>query len=113
MEYDRGAEIPLGSGAILVVDKTVDIHELLLSWTGFFRRESCGKCVPCREGTFRLWEIAKRLRDGEVSERDVAAINDILWTLNNTTFCPLGKFAATAFGDAINHFQKDIYRLSK
>lgn len=113
MEYDRGAEIPLGSGAILVVDKTADIHELLLSWAGFFRRESCGKCVPCREGTFRLWEIAKRLQDGEVSERDVAAIKDILWTLNNTTFCPLGKFAATAFGDAINYFQKEIYRLSK
>ena len=113
LEYDRTASIPLGSGAILVVDKTVDIHELLLSWTGFFRRESCGKCVPCREGTFRLWEIAKRLQDGEVSERDVAAIKDILWTLNNTTFCPLGKFAATAFGDAINYFQKEIYKLSK
>lgn len=113
LEYDREAKIPLGSGAILVVDKTVDIHELLLSWTSFFRRESCGKCVPCREGTFRLWEIAKRLQDGEVSERDVAAIQDILWTLNNTTFCPLGKFAATAFSDAVANFQKEIYKLSR
>lgn len=113
LEYDREAKIPLGSGAILVVDKTADIHELLLSWTSFFRRESCGKCVPCREGTFRLWEIAKRLKDGEISERDVAAINDILWTLNNTTFCPLGKFAATAFSDAISNFQKEIYKLSR
>lgn len=113
LEYDREAKIPLGSGAILVIDKTVDIHELLLSWMSFFRRESCGKCVPCREGTFRLWEIAKRLQDGEVSERDVAAIKDILWTLNNTTFCPLGKFAATAFGDALSNFQKEICRLSK
>ncbi|KKR20561.1 MAG: NADP-reducing hydrogenase, subunit C [Candidatus Moranbacteria bacterium GW2011_GWA2_39_41] len=113
LEYDREAKIPLGSGAILVVDKTADIHELLLSWMSFFRRESCGKCVPCREGTYRLWEIAKRLQDGEISERDVAAIKDILWTLNNTTFCPLGKFAATAFGDALSNFQKEIYRLSK
>jgi len=113
LEYDREAQIPLGSGAILMVDKTADIHELLLSWTSFFRRESCGKCVPCREGTFRLWEIAKRLQDGEVSERDVAAIQDILWTLNNTTFCPLGKFAATAFGDAIVNFKTEIYRLSR
>jgi NADH:ubiquinone oxidoreductase subunit F (NADH-binding) len=113
LEYDREAKVSLGSGAILVIDKTVDIHELLLSWMSFFRRESCGKCVPCREGTFRLWEIAKRLQDGEISERDVIAIKDILWTLNNTTFCPLGKFAATAFGDAINNFQKEIYRLSK
>ena len=113
MEYDREAKIPLGSGAILVVDKTVDIHEILLSWTGFFRRESCGKCVPCREGTFRLWEIAKRLQDGEISERDVSAIRDILWTLNSTTFCPFGKFAATAFSDALQNFSKEIYKLSK
>lgn len=113
LEYDREAKIPLGSGAILVADKTVDIHEMLLSWTGFFRRESCGKCVPCREGTFRLWEIAKRLQDGEISERDVSAIRDILWSLNNTTFCPFGKFAATAFSDAIQNFSKEIYKLSK
>ncbi|MFA7208926.1 MAG: NADH-ubiquinone oxidoreductase-F iron-sulfur binding region domain-containing protein [Parcubacteria group bacterium] len=113
LEYDCEAKIPLGSGAVLVVDKTANIHELLLSWTGFFRRESCGKCVPCREGTFRLWEIAKRLQDGEVSERDVAAIQDILWTLNNTTFCPLGKFAATAFSDALENFRDEIYKISK
>lgn len=99
--YSRECKIPCGSGAILVVDKSVDIYDMLMSWTGFFRRESCGKCVPCREGTFRLWEIAKRMRDGEISDRDKKAIPEILWTLQNTTFCPLGKFAATAFGDAI------------
>lgn len=97
----QGLSLPIGSGAILVVDKTADIKELLLSWTAFFRRESCGKCVPCREGTFRLWEIAKRLQDGSVTERDEKAVEEILWTLNNTTFCPLGKFAATAFGDVV------------
>ncbi|MFZ2626906.1 MAG: NADH-ubiquinone oxidoreductase-F iron-sulfur binding region domain-containing protein [Candidatus Moraniibacteriota bacterium] len=92
----------MGSGAILVVDKTVDFYALLLSWTGFFRRESCGKCVPCREGTFRLNEIAERLADGEISVRDKEALDDILWTLENTTFCPLGKFAAVAVRDAID-----------
>jgi len=101
LTFSRDCPIPLGSGAVLVVDRSTDIHELLLSWTGFFRRESCGKCVPCREGTFRLHEIVKRWQDGEISERDKEAITDILWTLNNTTFCPLGKFAATAFGDAM------------
>lgn len=90
-----------GTGAVLAVDKTADIHELLLSWTGFFRRESCGKCIPCREGTFRLHEIAGRLKDGVISDRDKEALKDILWTLENTTFCPLGKFAATAMRDAV------------
>ena len=91
-----------GSGAILVVDKTANIYDLLLAWTGFFRRESCGKCVPCREGTFRLHEIAERLVDGEIAQRDKEALEDILWTLENTTFCPLGKFAAVAVRDAID-----------
>ncbi len=95
----------LGSGAILVVDKLADIHDLLLSWTGFFRRESCGKCVPCREGTFRLNEIAERLADGEISDRDKEAVLDILWTLENTTFCPLGKFAAVAVRDAVEKLE--------
>lgn len=92
----------LGSGAILVVDKSANIHELLLSWTGFFRRESCGKCVPCREGTFRLNEIIERLADDKIADRDKIAIDDILWTLENTTFCPLGKFAAVAVRDAVS-----------
>lgn len=97
--------MPIGSGAILVVDRTADIKELLLSWTTFFRRESCGQCVPCREGTFRLWEIAKRLTDGQITDRDEQAIEDILWTLSNTSFCPLGKFAATAFGDVVGKLE--------
>jgi NADH-quinone oxidoreductase subunit F len=101
LDFDKNSEIPLGSGAILVVDKTTDIYDLLLSWTSFFRRESCGKCVPCREGTFRLWEIAKRFQDGEISDADKKAAQDIIWTLQNTTFCPLGKFAAVAFSDAM------------
>lgn len=110
LEYDRDARIPLGSGAILVVDKTMDIHEMLLSWTGFFRRESCGKCVPCREGTFRLWEIAKRMKDGSVSERDWEVIPDLLWNLSNSAFCPFGKFAAVAFADAVENFREEIER---
>jgi len=101
LEFGKDSKVPLGSGAVLVVDKFTNIYDLLLSWTGFFRRESCGKCVPCREGTFRLWEIAKRMQDGSITERDQKAISEILWTLENTTFCPLGKFAAAAFRDAV------------
>ncbi|HPN96475.1 MAG TPA: NADH-ubiquinone oxidoreductase-F iron-sulfur binding region domain-containing protein [Candidatus Moranbacteria bacterium] len=101
LTFNKKSEIPLGSGAVFVFDKHSDIYDFLLSIAGFFRRESCGKCVPCREGTFRLYEITERMKDGEISERDKEAIKDILWTLNNTTFCPFGKFAAVAFLDAV------------
>ncbi len=110
LDFNKKNQYPLGSGSVLVVDKTVDIYDLMLSWASFFRRESCGKCVPCREGTFRLWGIIKRLRDGEISQRDKEAMEDILWTLNNTTFCPLGKFSATAIQDAITKLGKDIFK---
>lgn len=113
LSYERGVEFPLGSGAVLVVDKTTEIHDMILSWTSFFRRESCGKCVPCREGTFRMHEIAKRFQDGEISDRDKEALDDILWTLDNTCFCPLGKFAAVAFKDALKNFSKEIYKKCK
>jgi len=101
LTFAHDCPIPLGSGAVLVVDKDADIYDLMSSWTGFFRHESCGKCVPCREGTFRLHEIVKRLQDGKISDRDKEAMEDILWTLSNTTFCPLGRFASTAMKDAI------------
>lgn len=97
----QGLSLQMGAGSILIVDKSVNIFDLLVSWTEFFRRESCGKCVPCREGTFRLYEIMQRFRDGQIVERDKEAIRDILWTLQNTTFCPFGKFASTAVRDAV------------
>lgn len=103
-------EYPLGSGSILVVDKNSDIKDHLLSWAGFFHRESCGKCVPCREGTYRLWEITKRLKNDDLREKDRENIENILWTLSNTTFCPLGKFAATAWTDAIKMFPDKIFK---
>jgi len=103
-------EYPIGSGSILVIDKSADIKDYLLSWAGFFHRESCGKCVPCREGTFRLWEIAKRMRNGDPRPRDRENVEDILWTLANTTFCPFGKFAATAWSDAIKMFGEKIFK---
>jgi NADH-quinone oxidoreductase subunit F len=105
LDYGKNNNIPLGSGTILVVDKSINIYDLLLSWTGFFRRESCGKCIPCREGTFRLNEIIERLADGEISQRDKEAMQDILWTLESTTFCPLGKFAAVATRDAVDKLE--------
>ena len=101
LDFNPNCQYPLGSGAILVVDKSVNIYDLLISWTGFFRRESCGKCVPGREGTFRLYEIMQRFQDGVISDRDKQSVKDILWTLKNTTFCPMGNFAATALSDAI------------
>lgn len=102
-------EYPLGSGSVLVVDKSADIKQYLFAWADFFHRESCGQCVPCREGTFRLWEIAKRLKHHGLRKRDKENVEDILWTLKNTSFCPLGCFASMAWSDAVKMFEKEIF----
>lgn len=101
--YSRKAEIPVGSGSILVVSKNQDIKKILLSWINFFQRESCGKCVPCREGTFRLQQILERLDNGDFNNNDKQDLVKLVWTLDNTTFCPLGKFSVVALKDVIRH----------
>ena len=108
LTFSKNCLIPLGSGSVLVIDKSVEIYDLLFSWSDFFRRESCGKCLPCREGTFRLNEIIQRFEDGKISQRDKKALGQILWSLENTAFCPFGKFVAKPFQDALERL--DIFK---
>ncbi len=103
LSYNRENKIPLGSGSILVIDSMQDIKKLMLSWMRFFERESCGQCVPCREGTFRLLSILERLDNGNFNDNDREDFHKLVWTLDNTTFCALGKFAATALKDVVKH----------
>ncbi len=101
LDFNKKSPFPLGSGSIFLVDKSVNLYDLLVSWAKFFRRESCGKCLPGREGTFRLYEIIQRFQDGKIADRDKQAIDDILWTLDNTTLCPMGHFIATVMTEAL------------
>lgn len=101
--YARDAKIPLGSGAVLVVDRFQNPKLIALSWLRFFQRESCGKCVPCREGTFRLKAILERLVNGEFDKNDREDLDKIIWTLDNTTFCALGKFSVVGLKDLIKY----------
>lgn len=101
--YSKDATIPMGSGAILVLNTFHDAKQYLQSVINFFQRESCGKCVPCREGTFRMKEIVERLVSGEFNQADRSDMDKLIWTLDNTTFCPLGKFSVTALKDIIKY----------
>jgi NADH:ubiquinone oxidoreductase subunit F (NADH-binding) len=90
-----------GAGAIIVYDKEKTNPILLMKkWADFFTRENCDKCVPCREGIFR---IAEMLSGGKIN-RD--AIDDILFTLKETSFCALGKSAVVPFESLLNKVMK-------
>jgi NADH:ubiquinone oxidoreductase subunit F (NADH-binding) len=85
-----------GAGSIVVHDLAkTDLRNLGLSWANFFIKENCGKCVPCREGVYRLREIFSH------DPIDIAKAKDIVILLAAASFCPLGKGAANSFGSLI------------
>ena len=85
-----------GAGSIVIHDLAkTDLRKLGLSWAEFFINENCGKCVPCREGVYRLKEIFSK------EPVDIAKANDIVKSLASASFCPFGKGVANSFGSLI------------
>ena len=103
-EGTRAIGATLGSGAVMVLDDTVDIEAILLRIARFFRHESCGQCVPCRVGTKRQEEILQRLlvdRKTTDRESDVALLADIAQAMRDASICGLGQTAASAIQSAV------------
>ena len=81
-----------GDGSIIVFDRSkVSVTKLLEEIIDVFHSENCGKCVPCREGIYRIREM---IRNGKIEEKN---LDDILAVLSETTFCPFGKCVAQPF----------------
>src|SRR3989339_516305 len=78
-------KIVTGAGSIEIYDKKMDVKKLLSKWFDFYANESCGKCTPCREGTFQLAKLVKDNKKVPWKE-----IMEILDTLDKTAFCALG-----------------------
>lgn len=107
--YDCSCNISVGSGAILVIDESVDLKRLLKAWSFFFRRESCGKCVPCREGTYQLHLLAERINDKKLITGDKERIMDIIFTMHRASFCPFGCFAVNGWESVLHLFPEEIF----
>jgi NADH-quinone oxidoreductase subunit F len=92
----RGAGLPLGSGVVTVFDETRDLRDTLLRLAHFFADESCGKCYPCQIGTQRQYEILQRLMEGHPQPGDAQRLEDVGWTMADSSLCGLGQTAASA-----------------
>jgi len=103
---DGGAS--LGSGALLICDETNCVVNLLKSITHFFDYESCGKCVPCRAGTRKMYSIIERISSGGGFGTDISMLTEISKTMIETSFCGLGKAAPVPTLSAIEHFKEEI-----
>jgi NADH-quinone oxidoreductase subunit F len=98
----------LGSGGVIVIDDGTCIVDALYNITRFYAHESCGKCTPCREGTFWMTEVFERLESGRGREGDVDLLFDVSDNILGKSFCPLGDAAAMPVMGAIKHFRAEF-----
>ena len=97
----------MGSGGMVVMDETdcmVDIARFFLDFTV---EESCGKCVPCREGTKRMLEILERITNGEGKESDIEVMENLAETIHSASLCGLGQTAANPVTSTLNFFREE------
>ncbi len=97
----------LGCGTILVIDDSNCIVDIVLNNLDFFRGESCGKCVPCREGGQQLYNLVKRISEGHGSVRDLKQISELTETMRLTSLCGLGASTAVPVQTSIQNFYDD------
>src|SRR6267142_372759 len=100
-EGTRAIGATLGSGAVIVLDDTADLKQILLRIARFFRDESCGQCVPCRVGTVRQEEVLHRLLNGRRDDSDITLLSDIAQAMRDASICGLGQTAANAITSAV------------
>jgi NADH-quinone oxidoreductase subunit F len=98
----------LGSGGVIVIDDQTCIVDALLNITKFYRHESCGKCTPCREGTYWMEEVLERLEHGEGRVSDVDLLADVADNILGKSFCALGDAAAMPVQGALKHFRDEF-----
>jgi NADH-quinone oxidoreductase subunit F len=97
----------LGSGGVVVLDEDTCIVGAVLRMTEFYRDESCGKCTPCREGTYWMVELLERLEHGAGRESDLPLLLDICDNISGKSFCPLGDAATSCITSSINLFRDE------
>ncbi len=97
----------LGSGAMIVIDDSVNIVETTLRLISFYMRESCGKCTPCREGTRWLYQIVEQIMQNAGQLEHIEKMEDICDTMATNTFCPLADACVSPVVSSIKYFRAD------
>ena len=98
----------LGTRALQIFDQTTSVVRCVLRWTEFYKHESCGKCTPCREGTFWLTQILQRLDSGQGQEGDIELLLDLCDNILGRSFCALGDGATSPITSAIQYFRDEF-----
>jgi len=110
MDYESVPAVggQLGSASIIVIDDSVDIRWLINKTLHFFKHESCGKCTPCREGTYWMMHLAERIHQGDAKPEDVQLLNTVASQMKGKCLCALGEFSIEAVMTGIERFKEDF-----
>jgi NADH-quinone oxidoreductase subunit F len=98
----------LGTRALQIFDETTSVVRAVTRWTEFYAHESCGKCTPCREGTYWLKQILRRLEQGKGREGDIETLLDTCDNILGRSFCALGDGATSSITSAIQYFREEF-----
>ncbi|HSL46173.1 MAG TPA: NADH-quinone oxidoreductase subunit NuoF [Anaerolineales bacterium] len=98
----------LGSASVIVIDDTVSMDWLVNKTVHFFRHESCGKCTPCREGTYWMSNIIDRIHHGQGTTGDVDLLLNVAKQIQGKCLCALGEFSTMAVVTGIERFPQDF-----
>jgi NADH-quinone oxidoreductase subunit F len=98
----------LGTKALQIFDETTSVVRCVLRWTEFYKHESCGKCTPCREGTYWLVDVLRRLEAGEGEHGDIELLLDLCDNIFGRSFCALGDGATSPITSGIQYFRSEF-----
>jgi NADH-quinone oxidoreductase subunit F len=110
MDYDSVAKLGsmLGSGGVMIMDEDTDIVKVALRTMKFYQHESCGWCIPCREGTTWLKKLLLRFDEGYGQSSDINLIGEVAKNMLGRTFCPLGDAAAMPTIAFVEKFREEF-----
>jgi NADH-quinone oxidoreductase subunit F len=97
----------MGSGGMIIMDEATCMVDIAKYFLNFLRDESCGKCLSCREGTQRMWEIVKDISDGKGKEGDLELLEELAYAVKDSSMCGLGQTAANPVLSTLKYFRKE------
>ncbi|HEU5469934.1 MAG TPA: NADH-quinone oxidoreductase subunit NuoF [Actinophytocola sp.] len=113
LDFEGAAEAGsmLGTTALMIFNETVSVPWAVMKWTEFYEHESCGKCTPCREGTYWLAGILHRMVAGNGTESDIETMLDICDNVLGRSFCALADGAVSPIVSGIQYFRDEFLAL--
>ncbi|TRZ87399.1 MAG: NADH-quinone oxidoreductase subunit NuoF [Methanosarcinales archaeon] len=109
VDYEKLTEVGsmMGSGGMIVMDEGTCMVDIARYYINFLQEESCGKCVPCREGLFRLGELLTGITQGRGRMEDIPLIEDLSGMMKDASLCGLGTTAPNPVMSTLNYFRDE------